>query len=266
MEKNNDPKWIGQKFGRLTIVGTEKKLSPYSGWNWVCVCDCGTKKVVSPQDLKSGKTKSCGCLHDELASKRATKYKYSVNEYKRLHRIYHWMKRRCYDKSTPRYYDYGGRGISISDDWLDKNHGFDNFVEWSLKNGYADDLTLDRINVDENYGPNNCRWITYKAQNANKRETKWVIYNGEKIQLVVLCERLGLCYDTIHNRIYDLRWDVKRAVETPSRQENSLSKKCREKGMNYGTVRSRIFQFGWSEEKALNTPSLGRGANSKTYK
>lgn len=265
MEKNNDKKWIGQKFGRLTIIGFEKKKEPNRGWNWVCQCDCGNKKVVSPQDVKLGKTKSCGCYHDEVCKSRATKYNHLVKDYPRLHRIYHWMKRRCYDPKTPRYEDYGGRGISVSREWIDKAHGFDNFVQWAIENGYSDRLTLDRIDVNGDYCPENCRWVTYKEQNENKRDTKWVVYKGKKIQLKRLCEKIGVCYDTVHNRIYSLGWDVERAIMEPSQQENSLMKKCREKGMNYGTVRSRIKQFGWSEERALNTPSIGRGANKKTY-
>lgn len=265
MEKNNDKKWIGQKFGRLTVIGFEKKKEPSRGWNWLCKCECGKVKTISPQHIKSGRTRSCGCFHDERCRERARKFEYGVMDYPRLCRIYRSMKRRCFDEREPRYKDYGGRGIKVCKEWTDEDCGFDNFARWSFSNGYTEELTLDRIDVNGNYCPENCRWITYKDQNVNKRVTKWIVYNGEEVQLHVLCERLGLVYDTIHNRIYNLGWDIKRAIEEPSQQENSLRKKCIEKGINYETVRSRILQFGWSEERALNTPSVGRGANKKTY-
>jgi hypothetical protein len=86
------------------------------------------------------------------------------------------------------------------------------------------------------------------------------------VQLKVLCDRLGINYDTVHNRIYSLNWSVESAIETPSQQSESLMSKCREKGISYSTVRDRINKLGWSEERALNTPSLGRGVNSKSYK
>lgn len=262
---NNSSEWIGKRFGRLTIVDFTHAEPPYRGWWWVCQCDCGNTRTLIPGDVKQGKTRSCGCLHDEVCTEKATKFKYSVINHKRLYSIYNGIKKRCCKESEPRYKDYGARGIRMCDEWLNPINGFDNFVEWSLANNYDDEMTIDRIDVDGNYEPMNCRWIPLTEQALNKRDTLWVTYKGEHIPLMVLCDRLGVNYDTVHNRVYSLNWSIERAVETPSQQSESLMSKCRKKGINYSTVRDRIYKFEWSEERALNTPSVGRGANSKTY-
>lgn len=134
-----------------------------------------------------------------------------------------------------------------------------------MTHGFAEHLTLERIDVNGNYCPENCKWIPLREQAFNKRDTKWVDYKGEHIQLQILCERLRVSYDTVHNRIYSLGWSVEDAIEKPSRQADSLQNRCREKGIAYSTVRDRIYKLGWSEERALSTPSIGRGANRKSY-
>ena len=191
------------------------------------------------------------------------RYKHQKKDNLSLWYRWHGIKRRCLNENDERYHQYGGRGIKVCSEWLES---FDNFAEWALSHGYAENLTLERIDVNGDYCPENCKWITLREQAFNKRDTKWVDYNGEHIQLKILCERLGVTYDTVHDRLYKRGWSIGDAIEKPSLQNNSLMSKCREKGINYGTVRDRIFKLGWSEERALNAPTLGRGANSKTYK
>lgn len=263
---NNSTEWLGKQFGRLTIIDFAHATPPYRGWWWVCKCECGNTRTLIPGDVKQGKICSCGCWHDEVCANKATKFKHSINVHKRLYSIYNGIKKRCYNQNEPRYKDYGYRGIRMCEEWLDSRNGFDSFVEWSLSHQYNDDMSIDRIDVNGDYSPTNCRWIPMSEQALNKRETKWVVYKGERVQLRVLCKRLGLTYDMIHNRIFSLNWSVEDAIERPSAQADSLMRKCREKGINYCTVRDRITKFGWSEERALNTPTVGRGANSKTYK
>lgn len=262
MVKNGDPCWIGKKYGKLTVVKAVKKER---GTYWVVECECGAIKTVHPGDVKSGKTQSCGCLASESKRARMRKFEHAVAENKRLYGIYNGIKKRCYNKNEVRYKDYGGRGIKMADEWCEPRRGFDEFVEWSIKNGYADDLSIDRIDVNGDYCPENCRWVTMKEQSGNTRQTRWVEYKGEKIQLYKLCERLSISYDTVHDRIYKRGWTVEKALETPSVREGSLMSKCKKAGVNYGTVISRINRFGWSEERAINTPSVGRGASIKTY-
>ncbi len=190
------------------------------------------------------------------------RYNHKIDDHRSLWSRWNGIKRRCTNENDERYPQYGGRGITICDEWLES---FDNFAEWALSHGYAENLTLERIDVNGNYCPENCKWITLGEQALNKRETKWVDYRGEHIQLRVLCERLGITYDTVHDRLYKRGWSLEDAITKPSERSNSLLSKCREKGINYGTVRDRIYKFGWSEERALNTPSVGRGAHSKSY-
>ena len=183
------------------------------------------------------------------------RYRHQIADNLSLWRRWHGVKRRCLNINDARYHQYGGRGIKICDEWLES---FDNFADWALSNGYNENLTIERINVDGDYCPENCKWITLREQSYNKRDTKWVDYKGEHIRLMELCEREGVCYDTVHDRIYKRKWSVERAIDTPSQQVGSLRSRCIEKGINYETVRSRILKFGWSEECALNTPAKGR--------
>ena len=260
---NNSAEWLGKRYGRLVVIGFEHEPRK---WKWRCECDCGKITMVSPGDVKSGKTRSCGCLHDECIKERATKFKHNVYENKRLYSIYNGIKKRCYNSHEERYKDYGGRGIVMCEEWLNPNSGFDAFVEWSLANGYTEEMTIERKDVDGNYEPSNCEWLTLREQACNKRDTIWVDYKGEHIQLRKLCERLGVSYDTVHDRVRDRGWSIEDAVSIPSNRANSFSRKCRERGLNPATVRDRIVKLGWSEERALNTPSRGRGSNGKTYK
>jgi len=188
--------------------------------------------------------------------KKPPRYQHRIDEHKRLWSIWNGMKKRCLHPNEPRYKDYGGRGITLAQEWLN----FDNFAEWALSHGYTDELTIERIDVDGNYCPENCKWITRLEQCKNKRDTLWVMYHGEKVRLQDLAETAVVSYDTVHDRIYKRGWDIERALTTPSDRERvSLMQKCREAGMNYGTVKTRIVRFGWSEEEALRVPSEGRG-------
>ena len=180
--------------------------------------------------------------------------------YRKLYGIRLKMIERCTDPSCDRYKDYGGRGITVCQEWQDD---FDNFVEWALNNGYAEGLTIDRIDNDGNYEPENCRWATRREQNRNRRNTIMAEYRGEVKPLRTWCEELNLKYDTMHNRITH-GWDVKEAFETPSQNEKeSFSAMCRRYGARPGLVRDRIVRFGWSLEDALTTPSAGRGGHRK---
>jgi hypothetical protein len=157
---------LGKKFGNLLVL---KRNGSDSGGHamWLCICDCGKHTVVRGSHLRSSSTLSCGC---EAGSK--AKYKYSSSKKniytRRLYNIWFGMKRRCENVSCKDYRYYGGRGISICEAWKD----FDSFCEWSLNNGYKDNLTIDRIDNDGNYEPSNCRWVTMEVQFKNKRKRK----------------------------------------------------------------------------------------------
>jgi hypothetical protein len=179
----------------------------------------------------------------------------------RLHNIWLDMRRRCENPSRQAYSRYGGRGIKVCDEWQD----YLCFAEWARSNGYADNLTIERNDVNGIYCPKNCTWVPLEAQARNRRPTFWVTFDGRKMSLAEACELAGLPYKQVHHRISRLGWSIDRALSTPMQRGCLLREKCEKLGMNYGTVVTRIYQLGWSEERALNTPTLGKGANQSSY-
>lgn len=183
-----------KKFGRLTVISrygsTNNKMA-----TWLCKCDCGNEKVVSTCHLNSGATTSCGCYQKERAS---LANKTHNNSKTRLYNEWQHMKKRCYWENYKYYHLYGGRGISVCNEWKDS---FENFKKWALNNGYSDDLTLDRINNDKNYEPSNCRWATKYTQSNNRKFNHIVSYHGETSSYEVMCRKLNVNTGTIRSRM-----------------------------------------------------------------
>ena len=197
----------GQKFGRLTVVRFDHKENGRK--YYLCQCDCGNFKIVSNHSLKSGNTKSCGCLHKEILTQRNKDNRIHHPENERLLRIWRAMLHRCY-KETDEHYDYyGGRGIKVCDDW----HDFETFQKWALANGYADNLTIDRLDGNKDYCPENCSWATMTVQNNHKSDTKWLTYKGKTQSLSDWCRELGLDYVRTKARLNSLGWSVEDAFE-----------------------------------------------------
>lgn len=271
---NNKDICIGDKFGRLKVI-------EYAGRNyrnrktWLCECECGNKKVISQDDLKSGKTNSCGCLRKEMMSEKSfkdlkgkrfgewtvldlsEKNKYNQRLWKckcscgeiaevtsgvllggysrscrdcaykkkgenqkthgmsrnRIYKIYQGVLNRCNNKNNYSFEHYGGRGIMVCDKWSGE-HGFENFYKWAIENGYSEELTIDRIDVNGNYEPDNCRWVDMKAQANNRRNNVSIMYNGKNQTLAQWSEELGINFYTLYARIEKNNWDVERAFTT----------------------------------------------------
>lgn len=191
----------GERFGKLVVI--ERTESVGGRATWLCRCDCGNLIKRQGKLLRQNKVKSCGCLKSENMIKMNTKHGHlKRGNNRRLLEIWSGMKKRCLNKNYERYQDYGGRGITICDEWLSE---FENFHNWAINNGYNDTLTIDRIDVDGNYEPSNCRWATPAEQNMNKRNTRYVIYNGAKYNFKELEEITGIPYDTLRRYYYDTR-------------------------------------------------------------
>lgn len=211
----------GKKFNRLTAIKSLNKASykqnKTSKSYWLFKCDCGNEKIIRKDDVVSGIVKSCGCLQKEMASKSAKiKSKKHGDSNNRLYRIYHAILNRCYYKKDINYQNYGNRGICVCDEWNNRN-GYKKFKDWAIKNGYNDNLTIDRIDVNGDYCPENCRWATHKQQGRNTRTNHYIVWNNEKHCISEWAEILGINPRTLQSRI-SRGWDLKNIFTKPIRK------------------------------------------------
>lgn len=203
----------GQRFGNLVVLHHE--ITPGNKTFWLCKCDCGKDVLVGYGELKSGNTKSCGCLRRKLASERLRKQTTKHGMFgSRIYHIWDSMKARCYNRNHVAYKNYGGRGITVCDEW---RYNFEVFYAWAMAHGYQDYLTIDRIDNNGNYCPENCRWATMLEQSANKRNVILLTVHGET---------------------------------------KSISEWSRETNISADCIRRRL-KSGWSEEKIFTKPKKG---------
>lgn len=204
----------GQKFNRLTVI--EPARSKSGRYAWKCLCDCGNYTITVSAQLKNGNTKSCGCYKNDIARERFTKHGFSKTK---LFSVYQGMQSRCNNIKNNMYKHYGGRGISVCDEWSGEN-GFINFYNWSMSNGYKEGLQIDRINNEGNYCPKNCRWVTCRENLMNKSNTLFYEYKGEKMTLQEWATKSGISYKRLRARIKECGWDFEKAIVTPIRHKN----------------------------------------------
>lgn len=182
-----------KRFGKLTVLKIDENKSRGELY-WLCLCDCGNLKSIQGRKLRSGWTKSCGCLQKEWAKENFSTHKMSETS---LYKVWENMKTRCFNPKSNRFYRYGGRGITICDEWLD----FKSFSEWALLNGYKDGLSLERKNIDKDYEPGNCCWIPIEKQAQNKSNTVWITYQDKKMCMAEFSKIANVSINVIRNRL-----------------------------------------------------------------
>jgi hypothetical protein len=244
----------GQRYGRLTVVAQAPKQ--HNTTYWLCECDCGATCAAGGRDLRKGRTKSCGCYE---ADRKVT---HGLSKAP-IYRVWIGMRQRCENPKTIGYKNYGGRGIKVCKRW----HTFENFVAdmGHRPKGY----TLDRINNDKGYSPENCRWATRRQQHYNYRGNQVVEFNGQRHPLKEWARILGVDYDMLRHRIVRAGWPVDLAFNTPAtgkvryaRRESvefqgktyKLIDLAKAYEINPRIVRERIKRSGWSLKEALTTP------------
>ena len=196
----------GKTFGQWTVLyRAENGAGGQSRWH--SICTCGNERDVYGTHLIHGRSVSCGCKNYKNLDPKASLRHGMANT--KLHETWRQMRARCNNKRSKHYLDYGGRGISVCDEW----DIFENFMEWSLANGYSDELSIDRIDNDGDYEPDNCRWTTALVQMNNRRNTVYVTYKGETKPLKDWCRELDLKYQRMWCRIVKYKWDIDRAFE-----------------------------------------------------
>ena len=190
----------GERHGMLVCIGKDPDKD---GRYYLYKCDCGNVKSIIQDNVKRGATKSCGCYQ----KKHPAHITYGFS-HTRIDNIYKGMVSRCYYSSNIHYKNYGGAGIEVCDEWKnDKTK----FFEWAFSHGYTENLTLDRIDGSKGYSPDNCRWVTYKKQNNNRRNNRYLEAFGKKKTIAEWSDELGIPYSRIWHRLYS-GWDAERAL------------------------------------------------------
>lgn len=209
-------KYINKKYNKLTILSVVKDDSEMWKTKVLCKCECGNEKVITLSNITNGRTKSCGCIRKENGHKQGANKKTHGQSKTSLYNIYYAMVNRCHKENSTVYNSYGARGIKVCDEWL---NDFESFYNWSYANGYKQGLSIDRINNNGNYEPNNCRWVDMSVQSTNKRNTIYLTYNNKTQSMKQWANELGLNYGNFKYRIRDKNMSIDEAIEDLKRSK-----------------------------------------------
>lgn len=250
----------GRSFGRLVALKCVGRLGATENVSWVCQCECGIRPVVRAAHLKSGAIRSCGCLRSEVGKTHGMTGSPTYNTWMN-------MRKRCRDPNATGYDNYGGRGITVCDEWFDS---FEAFVDdMGLR---PEGKTLDRIDNDKGYYKANCRWATRQEQAENLSTNVWVDIGTEKVTISELARRVGVGLGTARYRFKKYGNDLSKLLAPPEEHDkliefDGLSLTCpewaRKLGINYTTLHNRLFSANWPLEKALAFP---KGKYTKRHK
>lgn len=209
MKEKKRPKIKGEIVGRLKAIGEPFYTSLESAikqWLVVCECICGNITVNRVHDIRRGKSLSCGCLRREITSARASTHKLKKHP---LYQVWKGIKQRCCNRNSERFNDYGGRGISLCDEWTNNPQAF---IEWSLANGYKQGLQIDRIDNDRGYSPDNCRFVTAQINCNNTRRNRMITFNGKTMSVTAWAREIGMPPQTLFSRLDRSKWTIEKAL------------------------------------------------------
>ena len=196
---------IGRRYTRLVVL-RENGHDKHGMRIFECLCDCGNVVNVPIARLQNGQTKSCGCIRN--------KYGLKPSKDTKLYRVWSSMRRRCNNSNDSAFHNYGARGIYVCDLW---NCDYGSFMNWAYQNGYHDGLSIDRINNDGPYSPDNCRWVDRKVQQNNMRSNRFIEFNGERKTISGWAECLGIKPQTLQQRLQ--KWSLDRALTERRHEE-----------------------------------------------
>lgn len=199
----------GQRYGRLVAISPTKEKTKNGGYKWLFKCDCGNKKIIPANSVRTGLIKSCGCLAKPHGCTNT-----------RLFHIWVDMRQRCTNTNHPQYYLWGGKGIKVCEEWQE----FTNFKEWAEENGYNNNLSIDRIDGSKGYYPQNCRWATAKEQSRNTSANRIITIDGVTKPLCDWIEISPITLSTFYKRKKKGMTD-REALMKPSSSNNHRRKK-----------------------------------------
>ena len=250
----------GRKFEKLTVLRRDESVKPGDGVYWICLCECENECSVNTYKLTHKIRVDCG-------KHRSERHHVSHGDARRgnltkLYRIHKAMIQRCRNVNNKDYKWYGGKGIKVCEEWYD----YQTFKDWALNNGYEDGLTIDRLDSDKDYEPQNCRWVTMVEQNNNKPCVPKYEYNGESHSISEWARILGIKRELLKDRIWKLGWSIEKALTTPTTPTNQRFEYNGEShtwkewseitGISENTLRGRYNGSHWSIEKILTTPPI----------
>ncbi|MCM1437818.1 MAG: hypothetical protein NC131_01210 [Roseburia sp.] len=247
-----------QRFGRLVAIRCVKKDENHQQF-WLCKCDCGNEKIIRRSDLlrKPIGTQSCGCLAREIKVKRFTKHGLETSN-KRLYKIWDSMKQRTNPNVVSCRGNYRKNGITVCDEW---RNDFPAFYDWAMTNGYSENLTIDRIDNNKGYSPENCRWVDMKVQANNRSNNTLITYKGETKTLAQWCEQYNIKSDTVTHRMkrgYSFEKAITEPIDKLVRYEYKGKLLTRAEmselsGLPISCIQNRI-QHGWDIERIMTQP------------
>lgn len=191
----------GRRFGSMVVLEFAGHIGKKQDRAWLCKCDCGNTKIITGSNLLGGRSKSCGCAQKLAASETLKTHGFSNT---RLYRVYKGMKSRCNNTNNPSFKSYGARGIRLCPEW---NNDFLVFRSWALANGYQEDIdglhcSIDRIDPNKGYSPDNCRWVTKETQANNTRRNSFITINGVRLTVSQWAEKAGTNKQTLYDTMY----------------------------------------------------------------